>query len=294
MIVKSLLRINPLVLLLPLLSPTAGLAQSADAPSIPSIALNPTLPTLFIAGDSTAATVNHPLQQGWGAPFAAFFDPSKVNVDNRAKGGRSSRTFINEGLWDTLIADLKSGDIVLIQFAHNDADFVNAPPPGSDRPLRARGTLPGLGEEAEAIDNVLTKKHEIVHTFGWYVRRMIADVKAKGATPILISPTVRNLWTDGRVEQGPAGYQEWNRALAAETGIDFVDATQLIAQEYQRRGHDRLKAEFFPKDYVHTNAAGAEFNAVQVVAALKALRSKPVASFLSSAGDAIPAASFRE
>ncbi|ATC65788.1 lysophospholipase [Nibricoccus aquaticus] len=291
MIAKSLLRIVPLVLLFPLSLLTPGLAQSLDTQSSVPSTLNPALPTIFIAGDSTAATVDHPLQQGWGAPFAAFFDPAKVNVDNRAKGGRSSRTFINEGLWDALIADLKSGDIVLIQFAHNDADFVNAPPPDSDRPLRARGTLPGLGEETEAIDNVLTKKHEIVHTFGWYIRRMITDVKAKGATPMLISPTVRNLWTDGKVEQGPAGYQEWNRALAAEAGIDFVDATQLIAQEYQRRGEDWLKKEFFPKDYVHTNAAGAEFNAMQVVAGLKALRSKPVTAILSPSGEAVPDAS---
>src|SRR5215470_3579911 len=76
---------------------------------------------LFIAGDSTAANkeVKAYPETGWGMPFSYFFD-STVTVDNRAKNGRSTRTFISEGLWQTLINEVKKGDYVLIQFGHND------------------------------------------------------------------------------------------------------------------------------------------------------------------------------
>jgi lysophospholipase L1-like esterase len=158
-----------------------------------------TLPTTFIAGDSTAAAGAGERQQGWGVPFGAYFDPAKVNIVNLARGGRSSRTFITEGLWDQLIARVKPGDTVLIQFGHNDGGPINDEPPP---PLRARGSLPGLGDETREIDNVLTKQHEVVHTFGWYMRKMIADVKAKKASPIVLSLTVRNRWADKRIERG--------------------------------------------------------------------------------------------
>ena len=146
--------------------PTRGRAPAEAA-------LNPALPTLFIAGDSTAARAggNAP-NQGWGVPFADYFDTTKINLANRARGGRSSRTFITEGWWERLLAEVKPGDFVLIQFGHNDNGGINEEPPGSKFPLRARGTIPGLGGESQEIDNVVTKKHEVVHTFGWYMRRM--------------------------------------------------------------------------------------------------------------------------
>src|ERR1035438_4067289 len=169
--------------------PSPDLARNPAAVETP---LNPALPTLWIAGDSTAARGAGEMQQGWAVPFADYFDATKVNVANRARGGRSSRTFVSEGLWAQMLADVKPGDVVLIQFGHNDGGAINQEPPGSRRPLRARASLPGLGEEQQEIDNVVTKKHEVVHTFGWYLRKMVADTKAKGATPILMSLTVRN------------------------------------------------------------------------------------------------------
>jgi lysophospholipase L1-like esterase len=168
------------------------------------------LPTIFIAGDSTAAKGAGERQEGWGQLFAAYFDASKVNIVNLARGGRSSRTVITEGLWDRLLAQVKAGDTVLIQFGHNDGGPINDEPPP---PLRARGSLPGLGEETREIDNVLTKQHEVVHTFGWYMRRMIADVKAKGASPIVLSLTVRNRWNGTRIERGSGRYSLWASTL---------------------------------------------------------------------------------
>ena len=248
--------------------------------------LNPKLPTLFIAGDSTAAKNNGNPIQGWGVPFADYFDPARVNVANRARGGRSSRTFITEGLWDQLLAQVKVGDVVLIQFGHNDGGAVNEEPPGSNRPLRARGSLPGLGEESQEIDNVLTKKHEVVHPYGWYLRRMIAETKAKGATPILLSLTIRNLWKDGRIERSSGRYREWTHQLAEQAGIAFVDLSRILADSCQAMGPEKV-AKLFGPDHTHTNPAGADFNAASVVAGLKGIRQGPFEPWLSAKGAAV-------
>jgi lysophospholipase L1-like esterase len=249
---------------------------------------DPKLPTVFIAGDSTAAKNNGAPIQGWGEPFHDYFDPAKINVVNGARGGRSSRTFITEGLWDALLAEVKAGDFVLIQFGHNDAGAINAEPPGSPRPLRARGSLPGLGDESEEIENVLTHRHEVVHTFGWYVWKMIADVKARGATPIVLSLTVRNIWTGGKVERRSGEYRAWAQAIARSSEIDFVDLTRILADRYQEIGEEKTRA-FFATDHTHTVPAGADFNAAAVVAGLKGLRGGPWGSCLSAKGSGVPA-----
>src|SRR2546423_15538589 len=76
-------------------------------------------PTLFLIGDSTVNTRTQG-QLGWGDPIAELFDASKIRVVNRARGGRSSRTYFTEGLWDQVLGELKAGDFVLMQFGHND------------------------------------------------------------------------------------------------------------------------------------------------------------------------------
>jgi hypothetical protein len=66
-------------------------------------------PTIYIAGDSTA---KNGTGRGWGDPFASYFDPAKAKMENRARGGRSSRTFLTEGLWGGIVADLQPGDLL--------------------------------------------------------------------------------------------------------------------------------------------------------------------------------------
>ncbi len=275
--------------------PDAPATNAAVVAPAPDLAFNPAalarprdpkLPTVFIAGDSTAARSGGAEQQGWAVPFADYFDAAKINVVNRARGGRSSRTFITEGLWDELLADVKAGDFVLIQFGHNDGGAINEEPPGSTRPLRARGSLPGLGEESTEIDNAVTKKHEVVHTFGWYIRKMVADVKAKGATPVLLSLTLRNIWNDGKVERGSGSYRAWDRELAAREGIAFVDLSRILADSYQELGREKV-GTFFAKDHTHTSPAGAEFTAAAVVAGLKGIKGGPWEQFFSEKGRAV-------
>lgn len=274
---------KPASLLLLALSALAAIAQTpppaplSDAPPENPGKIDPALPTIFIAGDSTAARAKSP-QQGWAVPFANYLDLTKVNLSNRALGGRSSRTFITQGWWEKLLADVKPGDWVLIQFGHNDAGAINDD-------SRARGSLPGIGEETREIDNLLTKQHETVRTFGSYLRQMIRDVRAKQATPILLSPTVRNEWKNGLVERG-GGYREWSREVAQAEGVPYVDVRRLVADAYQILGRDKV-ATFYPKDHTHMNEAGADFTAQQVVAGLAGLKEVKIAPWLSSAGAAI-------
>ncbi len=266
-------------------TPASDLATN---PPARATTLDPALPTLFVAGDSTAARGRGETQEGWAVPFANYFDPTTINVANRARGGRSSRTFVTEGLWDQILADLKAGDIVLIQFGHNDGGALNDEPPP---PLRARGSIPGLGEETREIDNVLTKKHEVVHTFGWYLRKMIADTKAKGATPVVLSLTLRNVWADGKIERGSGRYGQWSYEIAKTAGVAFFDLTGAMADKLNALGAEKTAA-LYPQDHTHFNAAGADLHAAAVVSGLKGLRPSPITKILSAKGEAVVADRF--
>jgi lysophospholipase L1-like esterase len=187
-----------------------------------------------------------------------------------------------------MLSQLAAGDFVIIQFGHNDSGATNAEPPGSTRPLRARGTIPGIGTESEEIDNVLTGRHETVYTYGWYVRKMIADVRSKQATPILMTLTKTNNFKEGRIECPAASYRLWTWQTAQAEKTAFVDLTRLIADRYQREGPEAVKGQFID-DTVHTNIAGATANARDVVAALRADRALPFRKMLSKAGGAVAA-----
>jgi lysophospholipase L1-like esterase len=168
---------------------------------------------------------------------------------------------------------MKRGDLVLIQFGHNDAGAINDA-------SRARGSLPGTGEEIQEIDNLLTKEHEVVHTYGWYLRKMIADTKAKGAIPIVLSLTVRNIWKDGHVERGSGKFGQWANEVATSQHVQFLDVTKLIADKYEQLGEAKVK-ELFATDHTHTNPAGAELNASLILTGLETLQGKQVDRLLN-------------
>jgi rhamnogalacturonan acetylesterase len=264
------------------LSPFVSTAQTAETPAPARDAgqrrVNPGLPTLFVVGDSTANN-NADGAQGWGDPFISYFDASKINVLNRARAGRSSRTFLNEGLWDKVLQEMKPGDFVLIQFGHNDGGPLDTG--------RARGSLPGLGEETREVSMPDGRK-EVVHTFGWYMRRFIADATRKGATPIVLSLTVRNIWKDGHVERGAGSFREWVAAIARSESVEFLDLTTIVADRYEASGEEKVKALFGP-DHTHTSPAGAELNAAAVVAGLKGLNGNPLRNYFSARAGAVAA-----
>jgi rhamnogalacturonan acetylesterase len=245
---------------------------------------NPHLPTLFLVGDSTVRNGHgdgaHG-QWGWGEPLVDFFDVSKINVVNRAIGGRSSRTYITEGHWADTLALMKHGDIVLFQFGHNDSGPL-------DDTARARGTIPGVGDEIREIENPILKRHETVHSYGWYMRRYVTDTLAKGAIPIICSPIPRKIWKDGKVVRNSSNYGGWARQVALEKHVDFIDLNAIIAQRYDVLGVQKVEP-LFADPHTHTSREGAELNAQCVVAGLKALPHDPVANYLSEKGKQVVA-----
>jgi rhamnogalacturonan acetylesterase len=260
-----------------LLIATAPAQTSTQPPPTPTqtsaalaTPLNPALPTVFIVGDSTA---RNQADLGWGDHLAHYFDTTRINVANRARAGRSSRTFINEGSWDKVLAEIKPGDYVLLQMGHNDGGDL-----GGTKP---RGSLKGLGNETKDI--TLPDGHtETVHTYGWYMHKYIADTRAKQATPILLSLTVRNIWKDGKIERD-MGYDAEIKQLAADEHVAFVDMATAEADRLQAIGPEKT-ALLFPIDHTHTSAEGAELNAQSVTIALRNANS-PLAAYLKPAAN---------
>lgn len=247
----------------------------------PDAPLNPNLPTLFIVGDSTA---RNQADLGWGDHFAHFFDLSRINIANRAKAGRSSRSYINEGLWEKVLSEMKPGDYVLLQMGHNDGGGDPSKDP------KSRGSLKGIGEETMELPikkpfetgPLAGQAMETVHTYGWYLRKYIEDTRNKGAHPILLTVTIRNIWKDG--SDGKAhierdmGYRDDEYQVAAQKNIPLVDMATIEADRLEALGPEKTAA-LFPIDHTHTSAAGAERNAESVVIALRKAHS-PVAAYL--------------
>ena len=216
---------------------------------------------------------------GWGEPLIGFFDAGKINVVNRAIGGRSSRTYITEGHWADTVALIKRGDVVLFQFGHNDSGAL-------DDSARARGTLPGTGGESKEIENPILKLHEIVHTYGWYMAQYVTATVAKDATPILCSPVPRKTWKEGKIVRNEGTYGGWAREVAASHHVLFIDLDEIIARRYDALGEAAVEP-LFGDPHTHTTLAGATLNAESVVAGLKALSHDPVANFFSPKGQSV-------
>ncbi len=289
----------------------AEVPAAPASPAAPEPAKAPVAgPTIFIIGDSTARSSG--AVQGWGTPFANYIDPAKARVRNEAIAARSSRSFIAENHWDPLVAQIKPGDIVLLQFGHNDTGTPN-PNPRGDRP-----SLPGLGEET--VDTTVAGKPVTVHTYGWYMRKYIADARAKGARVVVLAVTTRDIWSnpnatfgtevsktativekkdnynpaEDKIERGlddghGHNYREEAREIAKTQGVPFVDLTDLVADRYEKMGREKAMA-LFPSDHTHTNPTGADLNAASIIAGLKALKDSPFTALLSEKGQGVAAA----
>jgi lysophospholipase L1-like esterase len=237
------------------------------------------VPTLFVIGDSTVRNGTTG-QVGWGDRISQYFDVETITITNAARGGRSSRTYQTEGLWDVVLEALRPGDFVIMQFGHND---------GSDlfTGTRPRGSIRGTGDESTEGTVETTGNYEVVHTFGWYMRKYIADTRSKGAMPIVCAPVPRNVWKNGAIAGD--SYAFWARDVAVAAGAPFIDLNGIIARRYEELGPERVNA-LFPADHTHTNQAGADINASSVVAGLKALDPCPLCGYFSVKAAAVPAA----
>jgi lysophospholipase L1-like esterase len=150
--------------------------------------------TLHLIGDSTCAQKNenrYP-ETGWGEKFGKFFD-DKISVQNYAKNGRSSRTFIEENRWDSVYSRIQTGDYVFIQFGHND--------------------------EVETKASYTTPEK-----FKANLKRFIADARAKQSNPVLLTPVCRRRFDDqGNFFDSHGQYARLTREVAEETSTDLID-----------------------------------------------------------------------
>lgn len=255
---------------------------SGSRPPLPEPA-NKSLPTLYLVGDSTVRNGKADGaggQWGWGEPLVKYFDTSKINVVNRAIGGRSSRTYITEGRWQEVLDRLKPGDFVMIQFGHNDSGPL-------DDTARARGTLSGTGEDSREIENPILKKHETVHTYGWYMRQYVRDAKAKGATVIVCSLVPRKIWKDGHVVRNIDSYAGWAHTVADQEHALLIDLNEIIARQYDAMGEAAVEP-MFADPHTHNSLAGAELNARSVILGLKLLKPDPLKKYLSPLAESVP------
>jgi rhamnogalacturonan acetylesterase len=233
-------------------------------------------PTLYLVGDSTVKNGKGKGDGGlwgWGNYLGAYFDTTKITVENDALGGTSSRTFQTQGWWDKVLVKIKPGDYVMMQFGHNDSS------PLVDT-SRARGTIKNNSDESQDLYNPLTKKQEVIHSYGWYLRKMIGEAKAKGATVLVCSLIPRNSWKDGKVNRSTNDYGLWASQAAKQAGAEFIDLNTLVASVYDKEGQEKVGTVYFTdKDHTHTIEAGAQLNAKLVAQGIKDSKS-PLKKFL--------------
>ncbi len=191
---------------------------------------------VFLVGDSTVAdyTLDSNYQHkkypitGWGQVFQPLLTKANllalkpllhadtVLVDDRAKGGRSTRTFFQEGRWSVIYDELQKGDLVIIQFGHNDA--------AKDKPERYVG-IQGYKE---------------------YLRLFVRQCRDKGAVPVLVTPVVRNYpWKDEILGSAHGEYPQAMKDVAREQNVKLIDLTSLSAEAFSRKGRAYVTEHYF-------------------------------------------------
>ncbi len=235
-----------------------------DDTQVPKNARRPALPTLWIAGDSTVRN-NQGEMRGWGQDIGNYLDPEKIQVVNRAIGGRSTRTFFTDGRWDDMLEEMKAGDIVLVQFGHNDVG------PLGERG-KFRGSVKGIGDETEDVEKP-DGTVETVRSYGWYLKYYARSAKENGATVVLCSPVPHK-----KFEGDWDGWRPWVKASAEAEDVLFLDLAEIIASRYAAMEPGEVES-FFADRGTHTNAAGAMFNARAVIEGLRLLPKNPLEDY---------------
>ena len=187
--------------------------------------------TIYMIGDSTMsikASRAYP-ETGWGMPFAGFFD-STVKVDNRAKNGRSTRTFISENLWQPVFDNLNEGDYVFIQFGHND----------ESKEKTERYTTPGQYKEN--------------------LTRFVKETRSKKAIPVLLTPVSRRRFDkEGNALETHAAYSPLVKEVAKALNVLFIDLDTKSKDLYQRMGVENSRLLFLQlKPGEHPNYPGGK------------------------------------
>lgn len=213
--------------------------------------------TVYLIGDSTMAvkeTTAFP-ETGWGMPFVHFFD-STVTIDNRAKNGRSTKSFIGENLWQPVVDKLSEGDYVFIQFGHND-------------------------EVKEKIGRYTT-----LDEFKNNLLRYVSETRTKRAIPVLLTPVTRRRFdANGKIEETHPLYSDAVRDVAKQHNVPLIDLdkkSQLLLQQFGPELSKYLFLQLQPgehpnypdgkDDNTHFSEWGARKMAQIVLAEIRALK----------------------
>lgn len=173
-----------------------------------------------------------------------------IPVVNKAIGGRSARSYSNEGRFSEIADLVQSGDVVVIEFGHNDGGSPN----GADD--NGRSDCPGTGDE----ECTSGKTGETVYTFNRYVEDAARAYLDKGASVVVSSQTPNNLWETGTFQPAAprfVGYAAVAGENLASDSAAFLDHFQAVANAYQAAGADAVNA-FYPNDHTHTSPEGAD------------------------------------
>ncbi len=215
--------------------------------------------TVYLAGDSTCAnkTADRRPETGWGEMLQQFFDPAKVKVVNEAKNGRSTKSFIDEGLWQSIIDRLKKDDWVFIEFGHNDEK--------KDKPA-----IYASPDDYKA--NLI---------------RFIKETRAKGATPVLLTPVSRRKFENGVPVKTHGEYPDAVKLVGKAEGVPVIDMetkSAAIQAKYGDEGSRKLFLQLKPgensnypngvEDNTHFNTQGANEMARLAVEGIRETRIK--------------------
>jgi len=188
-----------------------------------SFKLEDTRTTIFLCGDSTMAdkAANAAPETGWGMVLPEFFT-NEIKIENHAVNGRSTKSFINEGRWKTVIDKVKKGDWVLIQFGHNDQKVNDT--------------------TRSAPSQTLYKQN---------LTRFVNETRAKGGTPVLITPVMRRKFDEGgKFVDQHQDYPDVVKALAKELKVPMIDLHQKSQKVIEQHGVAGSKKLFlhYPKN----------------------------------------------
>ena len=250
-----------------------SLAIANQARPVPGSSRRGDHPVLFLIGNSTMrnGTLGNGNngQWGWGYFAQDHFDAGKVTVENHALGGTSPRTFYKH-LWQPILEGIQPGDYVVLELGHND----NGP---IDRD-RARSSYKGpdgknpLGDDSLLVTIQETGEQEMVYSFGGYLRRFVADIRAHGATPILLTLTPRNAYDpedSTRIDRKLTTFTPWIKSMAEELGTPLIDLNDLSAKKLETYGRHKTDYHFFG-DKIHSSRFGARMNAASFAEGLAA------------------------
>ena len=126
----------------------------------------------------------------------------------------------------------------------------------------------------------IRKMKEVVHTYGWYMRKYVRETKAKGAIPIVCSLIPRENWKDGKIVRQADSWALWAKQIAEQEGAYFIDLNELIAVKYDQKGETEVH-KFFPSDHTHTNLEGAKLNAQIVASELKRINPAKIKKYMT-------------